>query len=1178
MIALLSVSKKEQYPAGDSAFYFHKLYDNKTAIERQIDILCDCGVDEVIIFTDTFHDTLQNSNRCTDRLKSFEIKKMDGGFYELLQLDLSDYSKSQDDFLLLHGNLVYTHQQIQKLINCKRSAILTVPSKQDGLEPLKNLTEVEFSQESINMIQQKHWITNLINERDEKIYPALKIINEDALRAKQINGVFGTFNELLVLPCHEYDACYIRTKDDFDFLVKNSKYLKLQTLSAKTTNSEPHQLASLKNIDHALIICTKETESSDIYAHITGYISKHTTALQQASAILKQENCDTVISIGDNSIINIGKYIVFNNENSVKHIVVPISDDYNPYALSIVHTNNEIVNCHSIIPDYALLVGRKTECNKDFILSVFCSALDVYITKNQTSEALSYACSTVSFIKDKNLLFLSKEEQKNNKFDIRIIENDSACVTTLAGESIVFGIAEGLHQVIGIPKGYALLLSCKGVVEYLWDNVKKFCNRKEVSDAIEDMAILLDATSKELSDILSCIYFLADGEKLTKPDKACFTEILKYVTNEQAENTLVQNLNTDRILNTIFQYSEPIYQQAQSHLETVESQGYNINCIRKPASYAQFKTYQFQRRAFYARNIMKTTQIGMLEQLIKLCRENSLKYTLIGDALMGAVKHGGFLPVSKGIEVAMPTEDISKLITLKLPSGLYIDCIQNNPDCMFSEVRLYLSGSYLERAYNLNALSESKEIYIPIFPLISANGKGFFEKVAFTLGSGLSIVLEKKRGAQHRMVGFKGRLFFIALNHVSVKTVQKMRQALLRNKKESAAYYYCDHLDSYYDSLIAKSKCFPSKISAFEGLNVNIPKVDSFLYKDTHLDEALEAGVYSFLMPAAYLLKASPQAEIFRISQSDAMATIHPTLIRRIRLKMKNQTSKVNKWWRTKVKPRINTFIKTQASRVKGNIRGLGIFPSANSKLIKSYKNKYQGKRCFLIGNGPSLSAADLDKLDGEITFACNFIHKIYDQTDWRPTYHFLSDSNTVRKTSWDIVKSSDEDKTLFMIREFAYMHMFVKPKKSVLFPYISCGKYKIRGNMLAYHYISNATVMSMMIEAAFYMGFKEIYLLGVEGTTSSSAGGNFAKNYLSPTLRDWLNDRKKKTIKDYDVNVRRKEITDRQAMVYQMLEDYSNKHGIKIYNASRNTYVESFTRINFDDVIKTDERSNQNE
>ena len=67
---------------------------------------------------------------------------------------------------------------------------------------------------------------------------------------------------------------------------------------------------------------------------------------------------------------------------------------------------------------------------------------------------------------------------------------------------------------------------------------------------------------------------------------------------------------------------------------------------------------------------------------------------------------------------------------------------------------------------------------------------------------------------------------------------------------------------------------------------------------------------------------------------------------------------------------------------------------TAYGREIKKLKNIYRGKRCFLIGNGPSLRAEDLTCLHehGEICFAFNRIYNIFEQTSWRPTFYISQD------------------------------------------------------------------------------------------------------------------------------------------------------------------------------------------
>ena len=55
---------------------------------------------------------------------------------------------------------------------------------------------------------------------------------------------------------------------------------------------------------------------------------------------------------------------------------------------------------------------------------------------------------------------------------------------------------------------------------------------------------------------------------------------------------------------------------------------------------------------------------------------------------------------------------------------------------------------------------------------------------------------------------------------------------------------------------------------------------------------------------------------------------------------------------------------------------------------IEKFKNKYSGKRCFLVGNGPSLAHTPLELLEEEYTFGLNKIADIYPMTTWRPSFY----------------------------------------------------------------------------------------------------------------------------------------------------------------------------------------------
>ena len=75
---------------------------------------------------------------------------------------------------------------------------------------------------------------------------------------------------------------------------------------------------------------------------------------------------------------------------------------------------------------------------------------------------------------------------------------------------------------------------------------------------------------------------------------------------------------------------------------------------------------------------IKQTELEILLELDRVCRENGLKYSMCAGTLLGAVRHQGFIPWDDDIDVCMPRPDYEKLIALsherKLFPGYYRLC------------------------------------------------------------------------------------------------------------------------------------------------------------------------------------------------------------------------------------------------------------------------------------------------------------------------------------------------------------------------------------------------------------------------------------------------------------------------------------------------------------------------
>lgn len=239
---------------------------------------------------------------------------------------------------------------------------------------------------------------------------------------------------------------------------------------------------------------------------------------------------------------------------------------------------------------------------------------------------------------------------------------------------------------------------------------------------------------------------------------------------------------------------------------------------------------------------------------------------------------------------------------------------------------------------------------------------------------------------------------------------------------------------------------------------------------------------------------------------------------------------------------------------------------SPDSYYLKTLRGIHSGKRCFIIGNGPSLRADDLDKLVGEYTFAANKIYKIFEQTQWRPTYYVSVDRSFLHQQYANI-------------RIDDLGHLFIAADKKACIEgstrkvtKINCEapNFEVRINrwndMTAYvsedassYLCDKGTVTFVSIQLAIYMGFSEIYLLGVDHCYSKYRDAS-GKLHVDNTLQDNFENVQYPDAGPFYPNT--------SQYVYEISREYCDNHGIKIYNATRGGRLEVFERVDFDKII----------
>ena len=69
---------------------------------------------------------------------------------------------------------------------------------------------------------------------------------------------------------------------------------------------------------------------------------------------------------------------------------------------------------------------------------------------------------------------------------------------------------------------------------------------------------------------------------------------------------------------------------------------------------------------------LQTIDLEIVAVIDRICRENGIDYFIDGGTLLGAIRHGGFIPWDDDIDIGMPKDDFDRFCEITpalLPKG-----------------------------------------------------------------------------------------------------------------------------------------------------------------------------------------------------------------------------------------------------------------------------------------------------------------------------------------------------------------------------------------------------------------------------------------------------------------------------------------------------------------------------
>lgn len=229
---------------------------------------------------------------------------------------------------------------------------------------------------------------------------------------------------------------------------------------------------------------------------------------------------------------------------------------------------------------------------------------------------------------------------------------------------------------------------------------------------------------------------------------------------------------------------------------------------------------------------------------------------------------------------------------------------------------------------------------------------------------------------------------------------------------------------------------------------------------------------------------------------------------------------------------------------------------------LLKYRNLHGGDRVFLIGNGPSLKNTNLELIKDEHSIAMNQISLIYPFTTWRPSYYLYTADNINNRIwgeKWRLSVNeavSCPGTTSFVWRAFA--DKVVSRPNIVWMDNVTefdIGKEGTFSTNAAQWLSKTGTSMNVALQLAYFMGFKQVFLLGCDLNWKTTTGTEEDPNHFDPSYSARIPDGERERL--------------RMRRTHEYAQQFFRDAGREVYNATHRTLLGVYPLVDFERVAE---------
>lgn len=223
---------------------------------------------------------------------------------------------------------------------------------------------------------------------------------------------------------------------------------------------------------------------------------------------------------------------------------------------------------------------------------------------------------------------------------------------------------------------------------------------------------------------------------------------------------------------------------------------------------------------------LHNTLLGILVEVDKICRENDLRYTLMGGSLIGAIRHKGFIPWDDDMDIGLLNDDYLKLIEIlkKIDHPWLTFDYHDSPEYEEQFMKIYDSRTTLKE-FSSNRI---KGVFIDVFQITPIGNNKFISKIRFYKDAILK--MSRYNQTNNSNPNFIKKVIYKSIGRLYTpeKLTKKIQDRRLKLSKND--FKYANDPDGNIKGIVY-SKYFKEFIDIdFEGCNFMIIKeYDSYL-------------------------------------------------------------------------------------------------------------------------------------------------------------------------------------------------------------------------------------------------------------------------------------------------------------------------------------------------------------